>query len=187
MKIITQEEIFSGVQEDYESRFAAAQNDFEETLRDYPRLVNKMLELWQMCDTSYYGLFCHVTHGGGLRTLGEVEGFLSFIGNFYDDASYRLVYKLSDMEKSMIESRCKVLGKKVEYPDPKENMRGWTVKYANDDEPDHLSEDVLIEHIDKQIAFELNYREIVLKWVDGDWNDSIIPQSWRDYKFGKKT
>lgn len=177
--------MFDIVQKDFTVRYVKAKKEFEEMVNRYPALTNKMFELWELCSTDFYGAFHTVTCGGELDMLEGVEGFISFVGNFFDDATYKLSYQLSDIVKDMVDRRCEFLKQEPKYPSPEEDMRGWSVQYANDDEHS-LTEAELVEFIDKLIVYELEYRELVVKHVGGNWKDKTIPQAWRDRKFSIK-
>jgi len=179
-------EITRRIKHDFNIRLQKLDTDIKDLFNNHYILTKKMIDLFDFCSTSYYSAFHKVTDGGELNTINGCEGLVSFIGNFYDDASYKLVYRIHPTSKYMVEQKREILNQEIQYPDPEDDIMGWSIGYA-DDNDNQLTENGLIEFIDKIITHELNCGENWVKRMGGDWNHESIPKSWRDYNFGTNT
>lgn len=74
-------------------------------------LVAKMIELFEHNSTSFYSLFHKVFCGDtDLRTVEGMESMASFLGNFIDDAEYKLVN-----EPNQYGSQCPMLTYEIQF------------------------------------------------------------------------
>ena len=83
---------------------------------DLSTLMEKMFELFHCNDTTFYSLFHRVLHGGtDLNTIDGLEALASFLGNFIDDAYFKIVKETNEYGST-------------------NPILTWHIVYANDDD-----------------------------------------------------
>lgn len=79
------------IRENFEERLKDVLETFEEFKKDYPKLINKCLELYTLSTTEFYSVFHKaVSEMTRLETLEGMENFCSVISNFFDDAYFSI-------------------------------------------------------------------------------------------------
>jgi hypothetical protein len=132
------------IREDFERRLDTVKEDFLRH-RDNP-VMQKLIELNDVCPIAVYALF-EKLYTCGFESLERLENLLSFVGNFYDDSIYDVVWEVSEYMKNFPNA--------TSYP---------YVIQVFDDAPKGLTEEklcgVIQWYIDREIAYAQKVNEL---------------------------
>lgn len=147
------------IKENHNSRRITAIEDFKRHY-DCPhsgKTVKRLLELREFDNMAFLSLLAPLIHWSDINTLEGLEEFNSFIGNFFDDATFKVESKVPDNIKDL-RKRARSLFKNMPSSRKCDRVNYARVYWSNDNCKNPLNEKKLMRLIDEIIQYRKGLR-----------------------------
>lgn len=144
----------SEIRENFEKRFEYAQEEFyRHCASDYSKpICEKMLFLYEKDKLVFSSFFQKIMGWDSFECIEGLEGFNSFIGNFFDDAYCKISYDnaLIDLKNDINKRTCEALEQEYKPVNPQEDISTWVIEWCTDQD-DYIGKNDLSNIIDRLI------------------------------------